>query len=213
VSEDNLEQLFGVRYLPAGAPRKAAASETDPYYYETYAGPHDVTVERGDCAYWLGADKTLATLTRGPAKVRSEHFATVVRGYAPETRTSTITNGTVLPYVNGCSTKQIFPPDRPGDPTWQMLLIPPHSSEQAHHIHSTVRSVYVLAGRGTSVVGMNKKTLRTPLEPGMVCILEKMCPHHFETDDASLLVLPVHVWSTSPLVENNHPMFNGTFRM
>ncbi len=212
MSDANLELVYGVRYVPPGARVKMTASETDPYYYEAYAGSHRVTVERGDCLFWLGADKALATLTRGPADIQSEHFATLVRGYAPETRTSTIRNGTVLPYLNGCSTKQIFAPDRPGDPTWQMLLIPPNSSEQAHHIHSTVRVVYVFAGRGTSVVGMNKRTVRTTLEPGMVCVLEKMCPHHFETDDERLLVLPVHVWSSTPAVESNHPMYSGTFR-
>lgn len=205
--------LFGVKYFKAGSKERIIADPSDPYYYETFVGGHEIRVERGDCAYWLEADLKTAHLTRGPATVRSEHFCTLVRGYAPENRSTSITNGTVLPYVNGCSTKQLFPPDRPGDPTLQMLLIPPQSSEQAHHIHSTVRSVYVLAGRGTSVVGMNKKTESTTLEPGMVCILERMCPHHFETADSPLLVLPVHVWSTSPHVENNHPMYNGTFRM
>ena len=46
-----------------------------------------------------------------------------------------------------------------------------------------------------------------------VAVLERMCPHHFETGDQGLVVLPVHVWSSVPSAEHNHPMFNGTFTM
>ena len=45
---------------------------------------------------------------------------------------------------------------------------------------------------------------------GKVCILDKMCPHHFETDDKPLVVIPLHVWSSVGPSETNHPMFNGT---
>lgn len=210
---DKIKELFGVQYFLEGAKEKIVAPEHDAYYYETYVGAHSITIERGDCAFWLDESKAKAHLTRGPAKIKSPHFATLIRGYAPENRTCEFTDTTVLPYVNGCSTKQIFPPERPGDPTLQLLKIPPFSSEQAHHIHSTVRSVYVLSGEGTSVVGMNKRSNSAPLKPGTVCVLNKMCPHHFETADSYLVVLPVHVWSTTPGVEEIHPMFNGTFKI
>ena len=91
-----------------------------------------------------------------------------------------------------------------------MLNIPPHSAEQAHHIHSTVRVAYILSGTGRSIVGMEGKIVTEDLYPGKVCILEKMCPHHFETDDDHLVVIPLHVWSSVGAMEVNHPMFNGT---
>ena len=146
--------------------------------------------------------------------MESNEFAVFIRGYAPPEKSASLRSRMTLPYVNGCSTRQIFPPERIGDPTLQLLNIPPYSSEQAHHIHSTVRVVHVLAGRGHSVVGMNDASIRTALAPGMMCILDNMCPHHFETDDSKLLVMPVHVWSTAPGgLECVHPMFNGTFLM
>ncbi len=202
---------FGVTYFESGVVNKAVAAETDLYYYETFAGRHEIQISRGDCLYWISSDMTTAHLTRGPARIQSLLFATLVRGFAPENKSSTIVNGTNLPYINGCSTKQVFPPERPGDPTMQMLHMPPQTSEQSHHIHSTVRSVFVLAGEGQSIVGLGSRVTRTPLKPGMICILEKMCPHHFQTDNSSLVVLPVHIWSTIHGLENNHPMFNGTF--
>lgn len=206
-----ISDLFGARYFPKGLVKRAVAQETDLYYYECFIGPHSINVDRGDCVYWIDVRKSTAYLSRGPTRIDSPIFATLIRGYAPENKTSEFHLAATLPYVNGCSTKQIFPPERPGDPSLQFLHMPPFSSEQAHHIHSTVRCVYVLAGTGTSVVGMNKKTASTKLRAGMVCILNRMCPHHFETKDSSLIVLPVHVWSTTPNVENIHPMFNGTF--
>jgi hypothetical protein len=39
-----------------------------------------------------------------------------------------------------------------------------------------------------------------------------MAPHHFETENEWLTVLPLHVFSALPgNLESNHPMFNGTF--
>ncbi len=212
-NDEKVIREFGALYLPPGAREVIFAAEDDPYYYEVYAGTHSIAIQRGDCAFSISHDRKSALLTRGPFQLESPSFATLVRGFSPENRTSTITNRTVLPYVNGCSTKQIFPPDRPGDPTFQMLNIPPYSSEQAHHIHSTVRCVYILSGEGRSVVGMDKKTVSSPLTPGTICVLQRMCPHHFETSDSNLVALPVHVWSSTPGVENQHPMFNGTFRL
>lgn len=210
-SDEQADLALGVRYYPPGSRQMIQSSEADLYTYQVFIGATEVEVPRGDCLYWLSHDRKTAHLSRGGRVVQSPHFATLIRGYSPEEKTCTLNNGTVLPYINGCSTKQIFPPDRPGDPTWQMLFMPPHTAEQAHHIHSTARCVYVLKGTGYSVVGSPGKLVTKTLEPGMVCVLDKMCPHHFETRDSSLLVLPVHVWSTVKGAEFNHPMFNGTF--
>ncbi|OYD89390.1 hypothetical protein CDG76_35185 [Nostoc sp. 'Peltigera membranacea cyanobiont' 210A] len=207
---EKLMAVYGVQYYETGTSSVVNASTDDLYFYTTYIGVHEIVVERGDCVYFLDKQKTTAYLNRGSIMVRSPHIATVIRGYMPEDKSSTLVTRTNLPYVNGCSTKQVFPPDRLGDPTLQILDIPPYSSEQAHHIHSTVRVAYILSGHGRSIVGMRDHTTSEALYPGKVAILQKMCPHHFETDDEHLIVLSLHVFSSVGAIEQNHPMFNGT---
>jgi mannose-6-phosphate isomerase-like protein (cupin superfamily) len=201
---------FGVRYLGRGANAVIEARPENLYFFTSYVGMHEVSVERGDSAYFFGDDLETAFLKRGPTTIESRHLATVVRGYTPEDRSTTMQQGTTLPYVNGCSSKQLFPPDRLGDPTLQLLYMPPHTTEQVHHIHSTVRVVYILRGRGISVVGTAQHHLRHDLVPGMTCILEPMCPHHFETGAEPLVCIPLHVFSSSGSAELDHPMFRGT---
>jgi hypothetical protein len=200
---------YGVRYFPRGSTDIVEARSNNLYWYTAYLGPQEVSVERGDCCYWVGDDLESAQIRRGPGRLGSKYFATVVRGYMPENKTTSITQGTTLPYVNGCSTKQLFPPDRPGDPTLQLLYMPPHTTEQAHHIHSTARVVYILRGRGVSVVGTSGHTVRHELVAGMTCVLEPMCPHHFETGADPLVCMPLHIFS-SVAGELDHPMFRGT---
>lgn len=215
MTDAELMDTFGVRYTEPNESRTFDVRPGNLYWYRCYAGRHtSIEVAAGDAAWWLDPTTRTAFVRGGPfVLATSPAFAVVMRGYMPEEQRSTFARRTTLPYVNGCSTKQIFPPNRPGDPTLQFLDIPPHSSEQAHHIHSTVRCVYVLEGSGTSVVGMNKATVKTALKPGMVCVLEPMCPHHFETDDDHCVVVPFHVWSTVPGAESMHPMFSGTHMM
>lgn len=200
-----------VEYYYDGESHIRMSDALDMYTYTMYHGDHTIDIECGDCAFVI--DGKAAFIRRGQTTVESKKFAVVIRGYAPTNKSATLDSRMVLPYVNGCSTRQIFPPERPGDPTLQLLNIPAYSSEQAHHIHSTVRVVHVLSGFGYSIVGMNKNVTKTRLEPGMSLILNNMVPHHFETDDSNLLVMPVHVWSTVSTSEYSHPMFNGTFLM
>lgn len=209
----HLMDTFGVRYFEPGANAIVEAGEDNLYYYQAYLGAHQIAVERGDAIFYLGDDGTSAHVNRGPVTVDSKHIATVIRGYMPETKSTTMKYRTTLPYVNGCSTKQLFAPERAGDPTLQLLDIPPHSTEQAHHIHSTVRVVYILRGSGRSIVGMNEATVVEPLYAGKICVLEPMCPHHFETDGEHLVCMPLHVFSSVGSAEQNHPMFNGTYLM
>ena len=203
----------GAKYFMAGQREHVVAAESDSYYYEVFVGGYVIDIHRGDCVFWLDSSLRRAHVTRGPQRIESAVFATLIRGFSPDNRSCEFSDSTVLPYVNGCSTKQVFPPERPGDPTLQLLKMPAFSSEQAHHIHSTVRSVFVLSGKGRCLVGMQRQTSVTELNPGTVCVFDKMCPHHFETDDSPLVVLPVHVWSTTPGAENLHPMFSGTFKI
>jgi hypothetical protein len=207
---EGLADAYGVRYFVRGATEIVEAKPANLYHYRAYIGVQTVVVDRGDAVYWLSDDGETAQLHRGPTTIHSRHLATVVRGYMPEDKTSTIRHGTTLPYVNGCSTKQVFPPERPGDPTLQLLYMPPHTTEQVHHIHSTARVVFMLRGRGTSVVGIGKQVVRRELLPGMTCILEPMCPHHFETGADPLVCLPLHVYSSTGSRELDHPMVHGT---
>jgi uncharacterized RmlC-like cupin family protein len=122
-----------------------------------------------------------------------------------------IAGGTNLPYINGCSSEQLISPVRPGDPTMQLLYIPPRAREQAHHIHATPRVVQVLEGSGRSILGMDGAGVQLDLRPGMLIILDRMVPHHFETGADPLLVAPIHIWSSTPM-EQGHPMFYGTIK-
>ncbi|KFX10456.1 hypothetical protein KP17_18460 [Pectobacterium parvum] len=209
-----IQELYGVRYYQSGDRYKYEAPASQAYYFETYIGEYEINVERGDCVYFISDCNKNASLKRGPCQVSSKHCATIIRGYMPSEVTASLEGTTLLPYVNGCSTKQIFFPPRVGDPTLQLLKIPANSAEQAHHIHSTVRVVYVLSGKGKSIVGMEGKSVEQDLLPGMVCILEPMCPHHFETPYGEpLVVIPLHVYSSTGAQETSHPMFNGTYMM
>jgi len=180
----------------------------DLYTYTCYAGEHNPIVENGDSLWTINA-RGEAKVTRGTGnREYTSGMGVVMRGYQCDEKTSSIQTYSNLPYVNGCSTHQIFPPVRAGDPTLQLLYLPPHTAEQAHHIHSTVRCVYVLEGEGYSVQGM-KDDVEVKLEAGDVIVLDKMTPHHFRTEGSHLVVVPFHVYS-STVLEHSHPMKDGT---
>lgn len=185
------------------------SNDKDLYTYTVYTGKHNLDVEEGDSAWIVNSD--LAYIVRGKKKVFNEGMTVVIKGYTPDEKSSRIQTYSNLPYINGCSTHQIFPPIRIGDPTLQLLYMPPNTSEQAHHIHSTVRCVYVLEGSGWSVQGM-KDEVEEPLNAGDVLVLDKMTPHHFRTDNSHLVVVPLHVYSSTYL-EHDHPMKNGTHKI
>jgi quercetin dioxygenase-like cupin family protein len=177
------------------------------YTHTTYVGDQTVHVSAGDTA-WLIEDGRVCVIP-GPEAIDSKQMCVVLRGYNCGYRSAVIGGSdTNLPYINGCSTDQLIHPIRPGDPTLQKLYIPPHASEQKHHIHSTARVVYVYEGTGWSIIGM-KGQEKYLLEEGDVIILDKMEPHHFETEDNGLTVIPFHVYSSTPL-EHNHAMKLGT---
>ena len=61
---------------------------------------------------------------------------------------------------------------------------------------------------------MEVKTVEYDLVPGTVCILDPMCPHHFETPYGQhIKVVPLHIFSSVGSLEAAHPMFNGTYMM
>lgn len=161
------------------------------------------------CSYWYINRDEVGCFTGNGKPFNNFEVCVEIVGYTPEKRTSTYNRGTDLPYLNGCSTKQLIPPTRAGDPTWQLLQMAPNTTEQKHHVHSTARVVYVISGDGESIVGMPGAQSVYKLTPGMVLILNKMEPHHFSSGINGLVVAPLHIFSTSGN-EFNHPMFNGT---
>ena len=188
------------------------STATDLYQYKVYVGDQTI-VTNSISSYWYIDGNTVAVTSGDGLALMSDKMCVEIFGYTPETRTSTFNRGTDLPYVNGCSTKQLIPPVRPGDPTFQMLYIPPYTSEQVHHIHATPRVVYVAQGRGVSIVGTPESQQDYPLNYGDVIILGKMTPHHFKTTDSELVVLPIHIFSSIASAEFDHPMYNGTHKV
>jgi quercetin dioxygenase-like cupin family protein len=179
------------------------------YSHTIYTGSHWINLEEGDTAWLVNKDAGMAYVIRGPMEVETEEMCVVIRGYSCSNKSIEIDGSdTNLPYINGCSTDQLIHPIRPGDPTLQKLTIPPNASEQKHHIHATPRVVFVYEGLGWSLVGM-KDPDKYLLEVGDVIILDKMEAHHFETEKESLTVIPLHVYSSTPL-EHNHAMKIGT---
>lgn len=147
-------------------------------------------------------------VSRGPVDIESSHCV-VIRGYAPANRSASLKGGTNLPYVNGTSSETLIAPQRPGDPTAQLLFMPANTSEQQHHIHSTTRVVKILDGRCSAIVGMPAKYDTVPLESGDTIVMSRMTPHHFVTDDGHFLCISIHIWSSAPH-ESQHPMEFGT---
>lgn len=199
-------------YFDSQEPQIVESSHTDLYQYKAYIGEHTINTSPKS-SYWYVNHHTVGCMTGQHEDFKSTNLCVEIFGYTPENRSSTYSRYTDLPYINGCSSKQLIPPNRLGDPTWQMLYIPEYTSEQEHHIHSTSRIVYVASGFGFSHVGTQNKLTTTKLYPGQVIILDKMVPHHFSTADSSLVVIPLHIFSSIGSLEHNHPMFNGTHRV
>lgn len=206
-----VNKVYGAYYYSGHQPEINQNREEDLYSYTAYVGEHSITVQKGDSVIFLENAGDIANWHQGPAQVESKYMAVVFRGYHCGNKSMGVKQNTNLPYINGCATRQLFPPERIGDPTLQQLTIPPYTSEQLHHIHPTARVVYVKSGRGFSIVGQAKQVEEVELMPGMVVVLDPMSPHHFRTEEQPLTVLPVHVFSSTPTtLESNHPMFNGT---
>lgn len=199
-----MKKLYSIK-----KPVVVESPEDELYSYKTYIGKHNgVNVEKGDSA-WI-VDNSGVRTVRGPKIINTSHMCVIIRGYVSDSKYSGYESGSNLPYVNGCTSNQLIPPTRVGDPTAQLLFLPKFTKEQAHHIHSTARIVYVLKGKGKSIQGMKGNIKKINLKPGKILIVDKNLPHHFETKDNELTVIPIHIFSSTYL-EFNHPMFNGTF--
>ena len=185
------------------------SSEDSLYQYKVYIGKETVKIEKGDSFWFIDEDLKKAFVFRGPKEVKSNHLGILLRGYICPEKTAEIDFHSFLPYVNGCSTRQIFPPERPGDPTWQLLTIPPKTKEQIHHVHSTDRIAFILKGSGKAIFGQKDNFMQKPLKKNSVCYIKSMTAHHFESNE-ELKILAFHVFSTASSLELNHPMYVGT---
>ena len=181
------------------------------YQYRVYIGEHCINPTQYNSYWSISGNRVICQTASEP--FLSNAMCVEIFGYTPETRTSTFNHPAELPYINGCSTKQLIPPARPGDPTFQLLHIPSYTSEQAHHIHPTDRVVYVADGNGFAVIGSSTHSTTVPLEPGQIIILPRMVAHHFVTLHHSLTVIPLHIFSSVAGHDYDHPMFNGTHRV
>jgi len=204
-------KIFGAHYFHTENQDKFESDLNQLYFFTSYIGNQKIDILKGDSVYYFDDELKEAKVQKGPCTIISKYLATVIRGYMHPKASFSLEGITTLPYVNGCSTKQLFSPIRLGDPTLQYLKMPPFSKEQEHHIHSTFRVVLILEGFGKSIVGIENNNIITDLKPGSVCVLEPMCPHHFETDTENpLIAIPLHIYSSIGTLEKNHPMFNGT---
>lgn len=205
-------ERYGAHYWHSGEKEIYESAENDLYRYTAFIGAQMLPeIARGGSHLMVGGDLKSVEWTAKTETKFSEHLAVHVAGYQCGEKSVSLGERVNLPYVNGCATRQLFAPERIGDPTFQQLTMPPFTSEQVHHIHPTARVVYVLSGRGWSIVGQKGDDEETELVAGMTCILDPMCPHHFRTEETPLTVLPIHIFSSTPEgMENNHPMFNGT---
>jgi quercetin dioxygenase-like cupin family protein len=184
----------------------------DLYQYRVFIGKHQIVTAKSS-SYWFIDNNQVVCKSGDGSILDSDIVCTEIYGYTPEQRSSTFSKKADLPYINGCSTKQLIPPVRPGDPTFQLLVMPPNTSEQEHHIHATARVVYVYKGSGTAIVGSADVAEKFELIEGDVIILDKMSAHHFETGPQELIVIPLHIFSSHSSAEYDHPMFNGTHRL
>ena len=207
--QEDLSIEFKTCVLGDGKPKIVYSGKNSMYHFKVFFGQKATTVKSGDSFWFLDNKLEIACILRGPKKVTSNHLGILLRGYTCPEKTAEINYHTFLPYINGCSTRQIFPPERPGDPTWQLLQIPSKTREQMHHVHSTDRIAFVLKGSGKVIFGQKNNFTEQKLKENYICCIKTMTAHHFEADE-ELRILAFHVFSTVGALELNHPMYLGT---
>lgn len=63
-NQENLEILYGVKYLEPGTTAVVESPETDAYSYVTYLGGHEVIVEKGDSAWIVEGSGKIARIVK-----------------------------------------------------------------------------------------------------------------------------------------------------
>lgn len=112
-----------------------------------------------------------------------------------------------LRYIDGCTDTLLVCPPRLGDPCLNHLHLPA-GTDQSPHTHPSDRLGVILGGAGRC---------RTPegwhdLAPGTAWWIPAGTEHSFVTADLALDVLAWHPDSDFGPTDEDHPMFNRTFR-
>lgn len=112
-----------------------------------------------------------------------------------------------LCYIDNCSTSQLVPPVRLGDPTIQLLVFPPNV-DQTFHIHPTIRLGFVHSGKGYCKLGTSKKV---SLSAGDAFYLPERLIHGFVSESEPLVVIAYHPDSDVGPTDQSHPMLSRTY--
>ena len=112
-----------------------------------------------------------------------------------------------LCYIDNCSTSQLVPPVRLGDPTIQLLVFPPNT-DQSFHIHPTIRLGFIQSGSGFCKLADNKKI---PLKAGDAFYLPERLIHGFISAAEPMVVIAYHPDSDVGPTDQSHPMLSRTY--
>ncbi len=113
-----------------------------------------------------------------------------------------------LCYIDNCSTTQLVPPVRLGDPTLQQLYFP-KDVNQTMHIHPTIRLGYVYSGAGICKTTSGDEFT---LEEGQAFYLKERFLHGFKSLDKPITVIVYHPDSDVGPTDQIHPMISRTYR-
>ena len=110
-----------------------------------------------------------------------------------------------LGYIDGCSSTVLIAPLRVGDPTMNLLYVPP-GTDQTAHTHPSLRAGLVYSGNGVCRVAEGD----FPLEPGVAFCIPANKLHSFHAPDDSLRLVVFHPDSDTGPTDEEHPMMNRT---
>ncbi len=146
----------------------------------------------------------------GPATIDSQGLGMVTSAYAY--RGSNVCGGPIedhgrLRYIDGCTDTLLVPPVRLGDPCFNHLHFPSHTT-QTHHTHPSVRVNLIYRGSGVCLVGEEQE--RIDLVPGYAFVMKTDTPHSFNTEDDPMDVITFHPDSDVGMTDDDHPMLRRT---
>ncbi len=110
-----------------------------------------------------------------------------------------------LQYIDGCTDSLLIAPPVWGNPCLNLLNIPA-GTFQSQHTHPSFRIGMVVRGTGTCITPEGQ----TPLEAGLLFVIEEDTLHSFKTEENELLIVAYHPDSDFGPTDENHPMVNKT---
>jgi hypothetical protein len=116
-----------------------------------------------------------------------------------------------LCYIDTCSDSLLIYPPRLGDPSLSVLYFP-EDTNQAFHIHPSIRIGVVASGNGISCIKNNGVEQENMLQKGdMFCIIEREV-HRFRTEGEGMVVIAFHPDGDWGPTDHNHTMLNRTYK-